>query len=386
MVRTTMRKIVSTLAVALGLLSSTPPVTVEAETAPIPASGTWTNVTPNGVDLANPLYCDNFGAITMMVDPARQSNLYTQFHCQGVWKSVDYGLTWFGPINTGRGGAGASGAGGLAIARGPDGKPPIIYWAGIRGTGFGFWKSVDGGVSWTNYRVAPGGDRQDFYPPAVDPFDPGHLIMSGHEMNLIVESHDGGRTWSSVPMADGMHQNEGTGFLFFINTGNAATSAKTWLWTAQGSGGVIGTWRTSNGGATWVRVDSNEHPHGQMQIYQPDASGVVYMPGINSKLGAGVLRSADYGETWTHVGITMDEAAVFGTPKRVYAMYAWACYCRELDLALQSAPQPGISGWISMSAPPEMTIGPAQTATVFDGTNYIVLTADWRGGLWRFVE
>src|ERR1043166_4457661 len=79
-VKMTMRKIVSTLAVALGLLSSTPPVTVEAETAPIPISGTWTNVTPAGVDLANPLYCDNFGAITMMVDPARQSNLYTQFH------------------------------------------------------------------------------------------------------------------------------------------------------------------------------------------------------------------------------------------------------------------------------------------------------------------
>ena len=84
-----MRKIASTLVVALGLLSGTPRIAVEAETAPMPASGTWTNVTPNGVDLTNPLSCDNFGAITMVVDPARQSNLYTQFHCQGVWKSVD---------------------------------------------------------------------------------------------------------------------------------------------------------------------------------------------------------------------------------------------------------------------------------------------------------
>jgi hypothetical protein len=39
-----------------------------------------------------------------------------------------------------------------------------------------------------------------------------------------------------------------------------------------------------------------------------------------------------------------------------------------------------------MSTPPEMTIGPAQTATVFDGTNFIILTANWRGGLWRFIE
>jgi hypothetical protein len=389
MVRLTMRKIVGRLAVAASVLSGLPFGGMAAETVAIPASGTWINVTPSGVDLVNALSCENFGSITMVADPARPSDLYTQFHCQGVWKSVDYGLTWFGPINTGQGGAGASGAGGLAIARGPDGRPPILYSAGIRGTGVGFWKSTDGGLGWTNYHVAPGGDRQDFYPPAVDPWDADHLIMSGHEMNLIVQSHDGGRTWSSVPMADGMRQNGGTGFLFFINTGNPATTAKTWLWTAQGSGGVIGTWRTSDGGATWVRVDSNEHPHGQMQIYQPDAFGVVYMPGIFSKLGAGVLRSTDYGETWVHVGSAMDQAAVFGSPNRVYGMFAWAawgCAGCLIDPALQSAPQPGTSGWSRMSTPPEMTIGPAQIATVFDGTNFIILTANWRGGLWRFIE
>jgi hypothetical protein len=142
---------------------------VAAEPALVPARGAWTYVTPNGVDLVNTLSCDNYGSITMVADPARPSDLFTQFHCQGVWKSVDYGLTWSGPINTGNGGAGASGAGGLAIARGPDGQPPILYSAGIRGTGVGFWKSTDGGASWTNYRVEPGGDRQGFYPPVVNP-------------------------------------------------------------------------------------------------------------------------------------------------------------------------------------------------------------------------
>jgi hypothetical protein len=60
-------------------------------------------------------------------------------------------------------------SGSLAIARGPDGQPPILYSAGIRGTGVGFWKSTDGGASWTNYRVEPGGERQRFYPPVVIP-------------------------------------------------------------------------------------------------------------------------------------------------------------------------------------------------------------------------
>ena len=197
-----MHKIVNTLAVALIVLTNFPSVTVAAEPAPVPASGTRTDVTPGGVDLVNMLSCENYGSITMVADPARPSDLFTQFHCQGVWKSVDYGLTWSGPINTGHGGAGASGAGGLAIARGPDGQPPVLYSAGIRGTGVGFWKSTDGGVSWTNYRVAPGGDYQGFYPPVVNPYDPNHLLMTGHQQSLIVQSFDGGEHWSEVPIAD----------------------------------------------------------------------------------------------------------------------------------------------------------------------------------------
>jgi hypothetical protein len=139
-----MPKLVKILTIALTVLINLRSLTVAAEPALVPASGTWTNVTPAGIDLANELSCGNFGSQTMVADPTRPSNLFTQFHCQGVWKSVDYGLTWFGPINTGRGGAGASGAGGLAIARGPDGQPPTLYSAGIRDTGLGFWKSVDG--------------------------------------------------------------------------------------------------------------------------------------------------------------------------------------------------------------------------------------------------
>ena len=148
-----MSKMVGTFAIAFGVLTNSPSVTAVADLASVLATrsgGTWTDVTPRGVDLVNMLSCENYGSITMVADPARPSDLFTQFHCQGVWKSVDFGLTWFGPINTGHGGAGASGAGGLAIARGPDGQPPILYSAGIPGTGVGFWKSTDWGFSWTN--------------------------------------------------------------------------------------------------------------------------------------------------------------------------------------------------------------------------------------------
>lgn len=348
--------------------------------------GKWVNVTPANVDLVSDLDCHNFGTISVVADPARPSNLYSQFHCQGIWKSVDYGLTWSGPINTGPGAAGARGAGGISIARGPDGQPPILYSAGIRGSGMGFWKSVDGGVSWARIQVTASREHQRFYPPAVDPHDPNHLLMPGHESNLIVRSTDGGRTWIRVPMASGMMQRGGTGFVFFVNTGNTVTTAQTWLWSAQGTGGEIGTWRTADAGENWEQVDSIEHPHGQMQIYQPDASGLVFVAGIYSRLGAGVIRSIDYGKTWRHVGSNSSQAIVFGTPNRVYSMFAWACLNCKLDIGLQSAPATGVTGWRSMAAPREMEIGAAQAATVFDGTNHVIVTANWRAGLWRFLE
>jgi hypothetical protein len=172
-------------------------------------------------------------------------------------------------------------------------------------------------------------------------------------------------------MAAGMNPSGGTGILFFINTGSAATTSSTWLWSAEGSGGAIGTWRTTNGGISWTSVDSNEHPHGELQIYQPDTNGVVYMPGIS-----GVLRSTDFGLSWAHVGNSSAEAVVFGTPNKIYAMYAWACGRCTVDPAMQVAPIPGITGWATASTPSVMAMGPAQTATVFDGSHYVIVTAN----------
>jgi hypothetical protein len=88
-----MHKTVNTLAVSLSVLANFPSVAAAAEPTAIHVA-TWIDVTPSGVDLVNKLSCDNYGSITMVADPARSSDLFTQFHCQGVWKSVDYGLTW----------------------------------------------------------------------------------------------------------------------------------------------------------------------------------------------------------------------------------------------------------------------------------------------------
>ncbi|MGI9146780.1 MAG: WD40/YVTN/BNR-like repeat-containing protein [Chloroflexota bacterium] len=376
------------MAIALTVLSLVPGTRgmdeVAASTRATPLhgqTGQWVNVTPPGATIGR------FGTANIVSDPSRSSDMYSAFP-EGLWRSVDYGLTWSGPINTGTGSAGLSSSSGLGIAAGAGSGPPVLYSAGIQGGGMGFWRSLDGGVDWTNYNIAPAAsDRQDVYPPVVDPYDGTHLLMAAHELNAIYQSTDGGQNWTSVPLAAGMNQPGGTAGIFFINTGNASATRTTWLWMAQGSGGAYGPWRTSNAGASWTQVDTNEHPHGNAQIYQPDTNGVVYMAGIYSALGWGVLRSTDYGQTWTHVGASTGEAIVFGTPNNVYAGYGWACGIGcDVDPNLENAPQPGIAGWSSSPQPAGMAQGPGQAAVVYDGTQWIVVTANWSSGLWRYAE
>lgn len=351
--------------------------------------GTWTNVTPAGANLTNALGCGNYGTQSVQVDPKRPSDIYTLFMCQGVWKSTDHGATWTGPINTGTNGAVMGDcAGGITIPPSTSTTVPIIYASCIRGSGIGFWRSIDGGLSWTRYFVAPSGaGRQDYYPPVVDPYDQNHLVMAGHEMDYLVESSDGGQTWTNVPIAAGMHENGGTGAIFFINTGSASSTRGTWLWMAQASGGIYGTWRTSNSGGTWVQVDKTEHSHGASQMYQPDNSGVVFIAGVYSTLGWGVLRSTDYGQTWAHVGIAGGQTVVVGTSKNLYAMGGGPIGIGGvLDPGFAIGAQPGTGTWVKPGTPAGLTQGGAQIAVTNDGTHNILVAATWNSGLWRYIE
>ncbi|HEX4341268.1 MAG TPA: hypothetical protein VH062_35405 [Polyangiaceae bacterium] len=356
---------------------------IEGGTCP---SGEWIDVTPRGVNLTGDLACGNYGTESMARDPARASDFYTLFMCQGVWKSSDYGQTWHGPINTGTlGSTMGDCAGGITMPP-HDAGSPKLYAACIRGNGIGFWRSTNGGVDWARYTVEPGGARQDFYPPVVDPYDSNHLLMPGHEMNVLVESADGGQTWKSVATDAGMSQDGGTAEVFFIDTGDAATTRTTFLWLGQQST-RYGTWRTTNAGGSWTRVDKNEHPHGTAQIYQPDASGVVYMGGAYSDSGWGVLRSGDYGKTWTHVGGTGGEAVVFGTRKNVFAMSSGAVAPTDTaDPSLELAAQPGTGTWSMPGTPTAMRIGAAQAAVANDGVHDVIVTANWGAGLWRYID
>jgi hypothetical protein len=363
------------------------------------APGVWVDVTPPNASLHTPQSCANYGTLSALVNAVHPETLYTEFNCQGIWKSTDYGLTWNGPVNVGANGATVSDCqGGISVP--PNSPTPMVYEACIGGAAYGFWASTNGGVDWTKHDVAPGGQRQDFYPPLVDPYDGDHLLMEGHEDNILAESTDAGQSWTAVNILPQMQAGGGTGALVFIDMSNAEATRNTWLYLPQASGGTIGTWRTTDGGAHWTRVDSNEKEHSYYQIYQPDSLGAVFMAGIYSSLGNGVLRSTDYGQTWAHVGLTQNENIVFGTPKHIYAMDAYG------GQKLEVTDPPGNGTWTSPGTPAAMA-GPAggcaimdaqginrggycggavQAAVTSDGTHHVIVTANWNAGLWRYVE
>lgn len=359
-------------------------------------TGVWTNVTPSGPNLSNANLCGtpgNFGTQTIGHDSASPNIMYASFDSQGIYKSTDYGATWAGPVNTGTLAATINASCGAGITVGASG---VVYFSAIRGTP-GFYKSTDGGVNWTNPNIAPlASNRQDVYPPQIDPYNASHLIMSGHEQNFVLESTDGGANWSSVSIAttggasgNGMNdQTGGTGFTFFINTGSSSTTATTFLWIAQWNNNTYGTWRTTNDGTSWTNVQNNEHAHGTSQIYQPNTTGDLFMTGLGSSLGSGILHSGDYGATWALVGTSTNESVVTGTSKNLYAMYGWAIGLgSNVSADYQVSPVPGTGAtWTSPSLPGGIYQGAGRIDVVNDGTHNILVGAMWGAGIWRYVE
>jgi hypothetical protein len=85
----------------------------------------------------------------------------------------------------------------------------------------------------------------------------------------------------------------------------------------------------------------------------------------------GVVESIDGGAIWSLAdGGERPEAVVWGTAKKVHAMYAWACSNCDPGTNLESAAQPG-TDWAPAAVPPELVIGPNGVVVTSDGTRNI---------------
>lgn len=331
--------------------------------------GIWIDVTPPDMPASVLRPTANvFGPGSIVGDPARPSDLYVGGSSAGLWKSPDYGYTWTRINNTlpdvPRGAV-------IAVA----GTTPATIWAAGYNT---IYKSVDGGITFAQTPLTV-----SLYSLKVDPTDATHLISGLHEADGIVESSDAGATWQAVGGA-GFPSGGISWYPYFIDTGNAATTRRTWFAIAQNGGSPV---MTADKGASWnipTGLAGLQHPHGSSQIFQ--SGRALFVAGTNGPDGQGVYRSTDLGASWSRVdsGRT-PEAVVWGTSKNVYAMYAWACAGCDLGAQFETAPQPGTT-WSTASVPGELVIGPNGVVVTSDGTRNIFVGLMWDQGLWRYVE
>jgi hypothetical protein len=347
--------------------------------------GVWENVTPAGVHLNGDYNADgNFGVQDVLADPARKSDLYVFICYQGVWRSTDYGLHWQ-RVSTGTNGdiLDTGRPWGPAIDPNPArdaATPPTLYtpngWSGHGGV----FKSTDGGVNWTNYHLTPGPANDapdDLYDMDVDPYDSNHLIAGFHERPGVAESTDGGASWKLIATQGG-----GSIYPFFIDTGTAEETRRTWFAQSQVDFGTATLWRTTDSGTSWTTpTGSFSHLHGGVQIFRA-SDGTIYAPGLG-----GMHKSVDHGVTWKNL-YQGNPTGVVGTPNFLYGSQAagWPEKPGDANPALMIAPRSADETWMPMTAPAAMFDGWKRASVTFDGTHYVIVAGSWRAGIWRYVE
>jgi photosystem II stability/assembly factor-like uncharacterized protein len=240
----------------------------------------------------------------------------------------------------------------------------------------GFWKSTDGGVNWTRTDFPNDGKPypQDGYSVDVDPYDGKHLIVGFHEEAGLAESSDAGQTWRTINWGSAP-----SAYPFFIDTGSATTTRRSWLTLGQSGSMML----TRDGGSTWTSPETLQHAHGNAQIFQAGA-GVIYTAGLYGTQGSGIYRSTDYGSSWVKIYDGYLNG-VIGTASTLYSSWAWANQ-GGADPTLRRASRSSGTPWSAIATPPGMTNGFKRAAVTSDGVHQIIVGGNWNAGFWRFIE
>jgi hypothetical protein len=148
------------------------------------------------------------------------------------------------------------------------------------------------------------------YSLAVDPSDFKHLLVSFHSpwsesRNCgVLESKDGGDTWTAHAPPPQSAGGYGMAIFFLYDPDTKQGDANTWLFTAQAGG----FFRTTDAGKTWSPVYKLQMTHGGCQLYRTHG-GTLYAGAYQFP-----VRSTDNGASWQPV-----------TKGLVYSWYIGIC-------------------------------------------------------------
>ncbi|RMG78486.1 MAG: glycosyl hydrolase, partial [Bacteroidetes bacterium] len=229
----------------------------------------------------------------------------------GVWKTTDGGQSW---ENISDGYFGGS-IGAVAVS---EYDPNVIYVGGgevtVRGnvsSGYGIWKSVDAGKTWTfaglkNSRHVPRIRIHPKNPDLVYAAVLGNIYKPSQDRG-VYRSKDGGQTWERILFAN---ENAGAVDLTFDPSNPRILYASTWNvrrnpWSLSSGGEGSALWKSTDGGDHWTEISRNEG------LPQKDILGIIGVTvspvnpdrvwAIVEAENGGVFRSEDGGKTWRKV-------------------------------------------------------------------------------------
>jgi hypothetical protein len=350
--------------------------------APTLQAGAWVNVSPAGIPF-NPAGANATFTQGMAVDPCNPAVLYLAIDSfnvpnGGLYKSINAGGSWT-RIGNVRGLTTPQLDEPIRIRIDPKDTQHLYVGDGVRGASTGFWVSTDGGENFTMprgfadaYKLVGQSSISgmfDVYDVAVDPTDFKHIVLSFHSPwdwddyaagAGLLESKDGGETWTAHSHRSGLGQGHSIHFLYQPELGIG--NNQTWLWGTQSAAGMR---RTTDGGTTWTNVTTEPIAHGGGTIYYT-AKGTLY-----ASSNVHNIKSTDNGVTWTSLK-SPGSTALMGDGEKLYTGQVgggpiWAS--SEADDTAWS----NFNGQTFAAGPFEFGI---------DRTNRILYNASWGAGIW----
>jgi photosystem II stability/assembly factor-like uncharacterized protein len=234
----------------------------------------------------------------------------------GVWKTTDFGNTWWPIFDEQSSGS----VGAIAVAAS---DPNIVYVGSGEGlqrpdlaTGDGMYRSTDAGKTWTHLGLR---DAQQITAILVDPKDSNRLFVAveGHPYGPSTErgvfrSVDGGQSFQKVLYKD---ENIGAADLAFDPTNSQTIYAVLWAarvapWEIRSGESFVaagsGLFKSTDGGETWRQLSKGlpsptDGGLGRIGIaVAPGEPNRMYAT-VEGKTNPGVYRSDDAGESWRQV-------------------------------------------------------------------------------------
>ena len=241
------------------------------------------------------------------VDPRRSSTWYVAVGSGGLWKTTNAGTTWSSVFDN----QDSYSIGCVTI----DPSQPDVIWVGtgeaVSGRhvawGDGVYRSRDGGKTWTRMGL----ERSDHIAEIlIDPRDSnvayvaaeGPLWSTGGERGLF-KTADGGATWDAILEID---EDTGVTSVAFAPDNPDVIYAATYqrrrrVWSFLGAGPGSGIHKSTDAGATWVRVNEGlpKDDMGKIGLaVTPAEPDIVFATIEATESERGFYRSTDRGESW----------------------------------------------------------------------------------------